>query len=315
MTFQDIFNASLPVFLMILVGSALRCLNVVKEDAEKTLMRVVVNLLYPCFILAKIPGNVALKNPANVASALTAGFGLTLTGLLVAYLIGIALRLEPGKTRNTFCLSAAIQNYGFIPIALIEGLFSAQSDSALGILFVHNLGLELAMWTVGIVIVSGSTAGMARRLLNGPTIAIVAGLILNSTGTFNYIPTPINGAIAQMGNCAIPISLLLVGAALAGVLITEKWQTNWSVVFGCLLVRFTVMPMILLSVAYLLPTDSLLRLVLLIESAMPAAVFPIVIAKHFGGHPKIAVQVTVVTTIASLILTPLIIYLVLSPSP
>ena len=44
---------------------------------------------------------------------------------------------------------------------------------------------------------------------------------------------------------------------------------------------------------------------------MPAAVFPIVIAKHFGGKPAVAVEIVVATTVASLILTPAILTLAL----
>ena len=45
-------------------------------------------------------------------------------------------------------------------------------------------------------------------------------------------------------------------------------------------------------------------LIMLVESAMPAAVFPIVIAKHFGGKPAVAVEIVIYTTVASLLMTP-----------
>ena len=50
-------------------------------------------------------------------------------------------------------------------------------------------------------------------------------------------------------------------------------------------------------------------LIMLVESAMPAAVFPIVIAKHFGGKPAVAVEIVIYTTVASLLMTPAILTL------
>ena len=67
-----------------------------------------------------------------------------------------------------------------------------------------------------------------------------------------------------------------------------------------------MMPVLFLLAAQLLSHTKPLMLILLVEAAMPAAVFPIVIAKHFGGKPAVAVEIVVFTTIASLALTPVI---------
>jgi hypothetical protein len=38
---------------------------------------------------------------------------------------------------------------------------------------------------------------------------------------------------------------------------------------------------------------------------MPSAVFPIIMAQHYGGRPLTAVQVVLATTAAAILLTPL----------
>ena len=180
----------------------------------------------------------------------------------------------------------------------------------MGLLFIHNLGLELALWTVGVVIISGTRKGMWRRLINGPTIAIIVGLVLNFTSGHKLIPLVATEAMEQLGLCTIPISLLLVGVSLAGVVLKGNWLSGWRIPVGALSVRFLVMPIFFLLAARLLSNFSRpLMLIMLIESAMPAAVFPIVIAKHFGGKPAVAVQIVIFTTVASLILTPAILTL------
>jgi len=45
--------------------------------------------------------------------------------------------------------------------------------------------------------------------------------------------------------------------------------------------------------------------VLVVEAAMPAAVFPIIIARHYGGQPLTAVQVVLWTTAVGLLTCPL----------
>jgi predicted permease len=304
MNFLEILTHTLPVFLMVGVGYLTRQLGVITEEAEKSIVRLVVNVLYPCFILTKIPGNESLQQLSVVFIALSAGFLLTLTGLFLSRLVGVGFKIEKKDGLNTFSVSTALQNYGFIPIPLIAAIFPDVADQTLGVLFVHNLGLELAMWTVCIVLLSGTAKGAMKRLINGPTIAIIAGLLLNFTDVHHWIPSVAQKAILDLGNCTIPISLVLVGATLASVISSHKLQLQPKIIFGSLLVRFAIMPLAFIAVAALLTGSQELQRVLVVEAAMPAAIFPIVLAKHYGGKPNVAVQVCLATSLVSLVLTP-----------
>ena len=304
MNFLEILLHTLPVFLMVGVGYLIRQLGVITDEAEKSIVRLVVNVLYPCFILTKIPGNQSLQQLSIVLTALSAGFLLTLTGLLVSRLVGVGFKIKKEDGLNTFSVSTALQNYGFIPIPLIAALFPDFPDQTLGVLFVHNLGLELAMWTVCIVMLSGTANGALKRLINGPTIAIVAGLLLNFTGLHHWIPSVVDKAAQDLGNCTIPISLVLVGATLASAISSHKLQLQPKIILGSLLVRFAIMPLAFIAVAALMTGSQELQRVLIVEAAMPAAIFPIVLAKHYGGKPSVAVQICLATSIISLILTP-----------
>ena len=310
MTFSVILGVTIPVFLIIGVGCLCRVVGLVTESSEKNILALVLNVLYPCLIISNVCGNETLQQVSVVATALLTGLALTAIALGVAATVSRLLSLKSGPEQNTFTVSGAIQNYGFIPIPLIKGLFSKEeAKETLGVLFVHNLGLELALWTVGVVIISGTREGMWKRLINGPTIAIIVGLFLNFTSGHQLIPQVATEAMTKLGLCTIPISLLLVGVSLAGVVLKGNWLSGWRIPVGALAVRFLVMPVFFFLAAHLLSNSRPLMLIMLLESAMPAAVFPIVIAKHFGGKPAVAVQIVIFTTVASLVLTPAILAL------
>ena len=59
--------------------------------------------------------------------------------------------------------------------------------------------------------------------------------------------------------------------------------------------------------AWALPLSVELRRVLIVQAAMPSAVFSIVLARHYGGHTATAVQVVLATTLVSLVSTPFVI--------
>ena len=87
----------------------------------------------------------------------------------------------------------------------------------------------------------------------------------------------------------------------------DTWNYRYGqpkIVFGSILVRFAIMPFAFIAVAALMTDSQELQRVLVVEAAMPAAIFPIVLAKHYGGKPNIAVQVCLATSLISLILTP-----------
>ena len=55
----------------------------------------------------------------------------------------------------------------------------------------------------------------------------------------------------------------------------------------------------------LLPLPLELRRVLVLQAAMPAAMFPVVMAKYYGGDPATAVRIVLATSLAALLTIPL----------
>ena len=300
----------MTVFLIVGIGCLARQRKMITDQSEKSLMQLVIYILFPCFILSRTSGNPALERSSVVALAFFVGMATVGLSFLICYVAGKWAGFKSHQGLNTFALATALQNYGFIPFPLIESIFPPeQSHRILGVLFVHNLGIETAMWTAGIVILSGSMAGAWKRLINPPAVAIAVGLLLNATGWHLFFPQFVTRVIAMLGACSIPMGLILAGATLMGVWEREKWSTNYRVIGLSVLLRFSILPALLLGFAVvigMLEWSSELRQILLIQAAMPCAIFPIVLSRHYGGKPEVAVEVCLATSLASLLLTPML---------
>jgi predicted permease len=109
----------------------------------------------------------------------------------------------------------------------------------------------------------------------------------------------------MLGVCAVPVCLLLVGTTMYDM--ARDVKLAWKVSIAGILMRLAVLPFIILCLAKSLPLALELKQVLVIQAAMPAGVFPIVLSRHYGGRADVAIQVTVATTIVSLLTMPLII--------
>ena len=306
MTFENILISTITVFLVVGIGWFFRGIKVIDDSAEKSMMTLVINVLYPSFIFSKILGNDALQSSSVVVASMSIGLVLIVVSFAICYGVGRLIGLSSKNGLNTFCVAAAIPNYGYIPIPMVERIFPGeQGDQILGVLFVHNLGLEIAIWTLGIVLISGSSAGAWRRVFNGPSIALTVGLFLNFTGLYTEIPEVFYSVFSMLAPCAVPIGLVLVGSTLGNVIKRSKSKFSVRVVGATIAIQFVLLSLLYAGTASLITFSNELRIVLLFMASMPCGIFPVVLARHYKGHPEIAVQTAISTSAACLLLTPL----------
>lgn len=294
--------AVLPIFLLTFVGGAIRRADWLTEEADHSLMRVVVNLLIPALILDALLGNSALEETRTVLVAPVIGFFTVVGGLFLAYTAAPLFGLGETIRRRTFAFTIGIYNYGYIPIPLTLLLFDRET---LGVLFLHNLGVEVAIWTVCLALLRGGEGGTWKIIFNPPILAVVGGLFIHYTGTFAYLPEFLLTGINLLGVSAIPLALLLIGATMADNLGEFDPTRGASTVVGACLLRLCVFALLFLAAATLLPVSQELKRVIVLQAAMPSAVFPLIMAKHYGGHVATALRVVFWTSFVALLTIPL----------
>lgn len=300
--FETIFGAVLPVFLLVSIGWFLRRRSILTADGEQNLMRLVVYLLYPCFTFEFVVGNPLLKDPLFVAQAGLCGFAAICVGCLVAFLIAPLFGLKDNWKRRTFGVSAGVYNFGYIAIPVARLFFD---DETVGVMLVVNAGVELAIWTVGVMMLVGKLDFKSiRRAFNPPVIALLASAGLNFAGFDSYVPGFISEVVVLLAPTAIPIGLIMIGTAVFG-LTSELSIRQWQVPAGAVFVRLLILPLTLYCLLMVLPIPVDIKSVLVIHAAMPTAVFPIVLAKFYGGSTTVAIQTIIPTNLISILTIPL----------
>jgi len=301
--FLTVLGAVVPVFLIIVIGWGMRRVDWLTEEADASLLRVLINLLMPCLILDSLLGSKALSDPANVLVPPLVGFGTVSLGLGVAWCVQRLVPARIESTRRTFVYCVAVYNYGFVPLPLALTLFDRETAA---VLFVHNIGVELGLWYYGLTYLAGRGAKEGwRRVLNPPVFAILLALLLNATVGREALPKVGLDVVGWLGQCAIPMGLIVIGAIMADHAREFVSRQGGRVMVWACVLRLGVLPVLFLVLARLLPASTELKQVILLQSAMPAAVFPIILARQYGGDPATAVRVVVVTSLGGLITIPL----------
>lgn len=303
MDYPTILAATIPVYLTMLVGALVRRLGWLPREADAGIMSLAVKVLTPCLAFERIVGNPALNDSGQVLLNATMGFALVAVSMLLCFALAPLIGLKRGEGARTFAISTGLQNYGFIAIPVVEALF--HDKMLVGVMFTFTLGVELAMWTVGVGLLTGFAKAPWRLALNVPVIAILLSLALHYLGAGPHVPGVLHTVAGQLGACAIPISVVLIGASISDLIGTER--IRWNVAVASPLLRMAVLPLGFIAAGMMLPVTVEMKRILCVQASMPAAVFTVVLARHYGGHAATAVLVIVSTTIVSLFSAPVVI--------
>jgi len=316
--YLTILGSVIPLFLLMGVGAAVRRHGVLNEQADRTLVNLMVHLLYPCLILDHVIPSVALRQSGNLLWSPLMGFACMGGGIVLARWVARMARVPAGAQARTFAFVAGIFNYGYIPVPLVDVLYGS---STLGVLFVFNLGAEVAFWVVGFAgLEQRSAIREWSRIFTSPVRAIILGVLINlvtahfgllldartlATASWGWPVKVVLDTVHLVGLCTIPLAMLLIGATMADFWGEFRATKGMKVMGLSLLVRNLTVPALFVLLAWLLPISRELKETIVAQAAMPAGVFTLLLTRHHGGDVPVALQIIFATSAAAIITLPL----------
>ncbi len=302
-SFFSVVATAFSVFLITALGAFLRKQNRLSDQVDSAFMWLTINILYPALIVNAILKNPALDNLENIFLPPIMGFSSVLIGLGLGAIFYRFAGLKSQKETRSYLLSNAVNNYGFLPITLIMALYSRET---LGVLFVHNIGVDAAIWSVGIVIISSqiSIRQSLKKMINAPLCTITSCLFITYFDLDQHVPQFVFKTTSLLGQATIPISLLLVGSLMYDSQKAVKITDGIRIVLSSIVIRVVLFPICYLALVWAIPMTMELKQVMLVEASQPAAMLPIVLAKQYDASPQVAFIVLLSTSLASLITMP-----------
>ena len=303
MNFLQILGIVTPVFLLVALGGLLRRIQWMTPEADSTLLKLGANVLMPALIADSVLGNSLLANAGELWLPPVLGFLLVAISMAVVALLLAPCRV-PHATNGAGIISAGVQNFGYMVVPLAEVFYQRET---LGVLFLHNLGVEVAMWCLGIWVLTRQAGGSFwRRLVNAPTLAILGSGALNLLHANEWLPVFLRKSLHMLGQAAIPVALLLAGVTLYDQLrITHEERPRYGALSLAVTARVLILPLLYFATARWLPMPEALRSVLILQGAMPSAMMPIVICRLHKADSRFSIQIILLTTLISLVTIPL----------
>jgi predicted permease len=256
--------------------------------------RIIMNIGAPCLILNGI---------SNLEAETTEFAKILLTSITIlattAVSGGLVLRILRQPLRS-FLPPVIFGNTGNLGLPLCLFAFGTEG---LGLAVAVYLVYSVSQFIFGPLFQGREPAW--RTLHTTPMIyAAVIGVTLLATDT--PLPKTLANTVQLLGGLAIPLMLLALGHSLANFRVTRPAKAIGLAAFR-LVLGFSVG----VGVAELFDLSGTMRGVVIIESAMPLAVFNFLLAARYDRHPDDIAGAILVSTILSFLTMPALILYVL----
>lgn len=295
----DVYGALAPTFILIALGYVIRAAGVASAETFGMVNRFGYFVLYPAFLFTLVSG----------AHAGVAGAGLFIAGLLIAVLtlMGLALVAHMFMRNDgpafTSVFQGGVRWNGFALLAAAPALYGQTGVDLIGlafgpmVLFVNVICVAvLSRW--GASRATSWRAVLDQIVANPLILACAAGLAFNflSVGSLG----PVSDALALLGQAAMPIALLCVGAGLD----FDALRASSVRVAAATTLKLLLAPLIFWCLARTLGADPLHAAVAAGMGATPTAAAGYTLAREMGGDARLMAAIITATTLASIITMP-----------
>lgn len=287
-----------PEFALMLAGLALRRGLAWPEQGWVMLEKLNYFLLFPCLLflsIVKAPGSIQSAAPMMLNAGLAA---------ISAVALGLTCRWIPQSQPKRFAsgVQTAFRFNSYLGLAMAERLGGAEGLA----LFSIMISVLIPCLNVAAVfpMARQGKQNLWRELAGNPLIiATLGGLAWR----FIEMPLPglIQASLGRLGQAALPLGLLCVGAALRwprseqGLLVGDRWL---ALCFTT--IKLIAMPAIALLVCDMLGLGGTAGLLVVMFCALPTSPASYVLASRMGGDGVYVAQLITLSLLVSTLTLP-----------
>lgn len=277
-----------PVVVAILVGVVWGKRGKPVDPGQAS--QLILNVGTPCLIFSTL-------STLSVAPAMLGKMALALVLLLVGLMIVAPVLLRALKLpRDVYLLPLVFGNLGNLGLPLSFFAFGSEGLELALIMFATQ---SILFFTIGMWLMSGHPSPVMMVKTPHP-YAIAAALAFTLTGTTP--PEWLTNTTELLGGMTIPLMLVMLGVSL-----TRMHVTSYARPLLLAVVRLAAGMGLAFVLAWALDLDGVARGVVMIACCMPGAVFNYLMAVRFDRSPGEVASYVVISTVAILVLLPVLI--------
>jgi malonate transporter len=303
-----IFLALLPVFIVILVGFALRKGEVISTEQWAGLDHVCYFVLFPVIIFKEIAAADFAGVPVlQMASAMAVSV-IAMIGLLVLFSRPLMAGLGISGPQFTSLVQGSARWHTFIAFAIIPLVFGTQAlslgaVSAAAMTPLLNILCVIVMARYAHETYVAPGALLLSILKNPFVFSSLGGVAWQLSGL--ELPAMGLQVLDMIGRGALGLALLTVGAGLRIGSVVKEWPP----VALAVVLKLLAMPALMAATLWLMGVHGEAFAVALLCGAVPTGSGAYVLARKMGGDAPMVANMLTVQVIAAAVTIPLILWL------
>ncbi|PIP20430.1 MAG: hypothetical protein COX40_04785 [Candidatus Omnitrophica bacterium CG23_combo_of_CG06-09_8_20_14_all_40_11] len=291
------------IFLLAALGYFLIKKNILGPEGLDALSRLVIEITLPVMIFCQLVKDFSFTLYSNWWIFPLISIAVTIAGLIVGALFTGFIRGSQHKLQ--FLSLVTFQNSGYLPLALVAALLPQDKlDSMFIYIFLFLLGFNLVIWSLGVYILSFSRAKKFElgSLFSPPVIATLVSLIFIFFGLNKFVPEAVLKPLRMLGDCTLPLAMLVVGGNLASIQLGHIDKKAMSLM---ILAKLIILPVLGLWLVIKFKLPQLLGLLIIMQLAVPSATSLSLIIRHYKKEDLLISQGIFLSHIVSLVTLPL----------
>lgn len=288
-------NATLPIFLLIILGKVLKTTKIINDEFTKTADRYVFRIALPALLFSDLTEN-------NVGSAFDGKYVLfcfSVTIFSIAVLWGLTEKfMKNEEQKGAFIQGSYRSSAAILGLAFINNMYDSVGMAPLmiiGCVPLYNI------FAVIILTLKGDNGGkkpnMKETFINVMKNPILLSILIALPfALLNlHFPSFVNKAIGSVANTATPLALISIGASFEGKKTLKKMKPTLLASF----IKLILLAGLFLPLAVFFGYRNQELMALLVMLGSPTTVSSYIMAKNTGNDGILTSSIIVLTTLLS----------------
>ena len=288
-------NATLPIFLLIILGKVLKTTKIINDEFTKTADRYVFRIALPALLFSDLTEN-------NVGSAFDGKYVLfcfSVTIFSIAVLWGLTEKfMKNEEQKGAFIQGSYRSSAAILGLAFINNMYDSVGMAPLmiiGCVPLYNI------FAVIILTLKGDNGGkkpnMKETFINVMKNPILLSILIALPfALLNlHFPSFVNKAIGSVANTATPLALISIGASFEGKKALKKMKPTLLASF----IKLILLAGLFLPLAVFFGYRNQELMALLVMLGSPTTVSSYIMAKNTGNDGILTSSIIVLTTLLS----------------
>lgn len=306
MDIQLLIQLMIKFFILMSVGYLLYRIKIMDSDFNKKLTNFVLKVSMPCMVLSSVFSSSEDRDLGKVLLVFLVAIImyalLPVIGMIIAKIIGCKV-----ENRGIYVFMTIFTNTGFMGFPVIESIIGSE---ALFYAAIFNLIFNVMLFTVGVKAInypekSGQKTDIVKILLHPGVMSAIIAIVIYFTNI--ELPPVVTGSISEIGNLTPTLAMLLMGASLAKVPLKNVF--NEARIYAFILVKQIALPLLSWVVIKNFISDPIIQLVTITMISLPIANSVVMFTIEYDKNEELAAKNVFLSTVASIVLLPLVLYL------